>query len=332
MRQKGFSVMSFKRIAVFACIAVLAACSDNPEAPAEAQQQHPAGVAKDPAPVVAVPSPDDHSARFEFYFNGTLQRVFRGSDAAAPQSYGEFTGTDFRPLVEMIDKRPVNSRSARLANLLRGLDRIPVNARSDAFAERAKALTKETPHTETKLPDGTRVIEFRFDGRLAGRAVIPAPTTAAAGKRARELSVESGRNDQIARNIATGDACSGCWTEADEIYYWGIVTYLMDQSAEMDAQASDLVYSSPVAAFDVSAAGNCLKEYATFMLNSAVFTGLMAGAGMNWEGISSQFLKGSITSQTAGALKVGFVAGAVKSLQAVWSSWNAFHDCLWKNW
>ena len=321
--------MSFKHLAAFACVVVLAACSDNPVSPPE---KPTAAVAKDPAPVIAVPSADDHSARFEFYFKGQLQRVLRGSEASSPENFGDLTDTDFGPLVEMMDKRAANSRTARVANLLRGLDKIPANARAAAFEARAKALMNETPHALTKLPDGTRIIEFRFDGQLAGRAVIPATVTVAGSKHSRATTTVGGEVGVIGMTTATGDECYDCWTEADEIYYWGIATYLMDQGAAIEADASFLTYASPAAAFDISIEGNCLKQYYAFISSSIQFSGVVVMLGSNWESLSAKLLNGTMTPSQIKLGKLMLIDGGINRLQAMWAAWNAYHDCLWKNW
>ena len=312
--------MSVKRL-MLCCAVVLAACSDNPVAP----DAHDATtVSATPMSLLVAPSLDDHTARFEFYYHGQLKQVFRGDAATAPQSFDEFASFEFASLVSKMDERPANKRSAQLANLLRGLDQIPAATRAKVFESRAKQLTKETQHEVTHLADGTRVIDFYFDGQLAGRAVVPAPVTSAASTPAHAV----GSPPQVIgrTTITTTDECDDCWTEADEVYYWSIITYTLDQAAALDTQMTQMVSFAPVSAMDISFEGNCLKAYFYYLDAAAQLLAFSATLGSDWASAAVKAVQLGQTSSTP------IAAGAVDRLNRMWAAWNGYRDCLWKNW
>ena len=266
-----------------------------------------------PAPVAA-PSPDDHSARFEIYSNNSLRFVFRGADAVSNQPFSPAEIGAMAGLADLLDKRPINNRSAKVANLFRNLDKLPQAQQGKELDNRVRALMKQTQYTVKTLGDGTRVIEYFFDGLLAGRVIKPAAPKA---------------EFVAAADVATGGSCTDCWTEADEIYYFGIIVYVEEQAAAIDFENSQL-YLDPtfIAAMDTD---YCLKEYFNYLTASAALVSAGAGAKAGWEAIESRVVSGSLSASDGKALRIALVSGLTKIVQSYYNAWNAFHDCLWKS-
>jgi len=229
-------------MAVCALGAVLGACNDDPAGPivepGKTTYAFPPAVQNPPS---FFGSPQQaRGSRVEVYSKGVLKRVLVGDGSLSAQQLTMDLPSDFGDVINGLASNPVNKRTRHFTDLLQTVARTSPAARSKVIEAVSRQLLRETEHRDTTLADGSRVLEYYFDGQLASRVVLAAPPSAARPANSTDHSMPVGLTTQVPGETCTigcegtgGETYSGQYSGESDAELWATVVWIDDQIQSM---------------------------------------------------------------------------------------------------
>lgn len=319
--------MSLRFKAAWLFAGLLAACSETPQEPvAMNTTSYPSTAVAQPATWGALASAPAIGPRVEIYAGGVLRQVLSADAAAGAFAAGsEMLRSDISAeTLERLARNPVNKRTAHFARLLQAVVSTPAAHQVSAMRALSRQLLRETQHRDTTLADGTRILEYYFDGELATRVVLaPRPSLTLDGSPAGSPPTPFGAATEI-----PGESCTeGCANNAEyestlDAELWATLTWYADQLQAMvdEANAQTVDYETDAGTVEsglvlIVYQKKCIAEIAAW-ITSVGGTGFAIGKLAEGWGLLSLIEK------------QGGVMSVATGFNAAVNAWIAMHNCF----